>query len=166
MVAEVVALVGGAPELTGDGVDGLADAVADAGGVDLENLPSGVYSSTSARWNSLGWVSASSTLEPEPTETSMCWPSLVKTTSRVQWPPPRELRVAGNVGNDGFGRAGGVQIAGVVREALDGGGVADVNVLGIGGRIEGDAEGMVEAAGEGLDLRGFAVGADCRAGRR
>ncbi len=57
-------------------------------------------------------------------------------------------------------RAGGVQIAGVIREALDGGGVADVDVLGVGGRIEGDAEGMVEAGGEGLDLRGFAIGAD------
>ena len=41
VVAEVVALVGGAPELAGDGVDGLADAVADAGGVDLDELALG-----------------------------------------------------------------------------------------------------------------------------
>ena len=59
----------------------------------------------------------------------MCLPSLVKTTSRVQWPPPRELGVAGDVGDDGLGRAGGVEVAGLVGEALDGGGVADVDVL-------------------------------------
>ena len=77
-------------------------------------------------------------------------PSLVKTTSRVQWPPPRELGVAGDVGDDGLGGAGGVEVAGLVGEALDGGGVADVDVLRIVGGIEGDAEGMVESGGEGL----------------
>ena len=41
VVAEVVALVGGAPELAGGGIDGLADAVADAGGVDLDELAFG-----------------------------------------------------------------------------------------------------------------------------
>ncbi len=71
-----------------------------------------------------------------------------------------ELGIAGDIGNDGLGRAGGVQVAGVVGNALHGGGVADVDVLRVVGRIEGDAKGMVQAGGELLDLRGFAVGAD------
>ena len=41
IVAEAVALVGGAPELAGDGIDGLADAVANAPGVDLHELALG-----------------------------------------------------------------------------------------------------------------------------
>ena len=36
-----VALVGGAPQLAGDGIDGLAHAVADAPGVDLDELAFG-----------------------------------------------------------------------------------------------------------------------------
>ena len=59
------------------------------------------------------------------------------------------------------GAAGGVEVAGLVGEALDGGGVADVDVLGVGaGGVEGDAEGVVEAGGEFLDGGGLAVGAD------
>ena len=38
MIPEVVALVGGAPKLSGGGVDGLADAVPDPGCVDLDEL--------------------------------------------------------------------------------------------------------------------------------
>ena len=71
-----------------------------------------------------------------------------------------ELGVAGDIGNDGLRRAGGVQVAGVVGNALYGGGVADVDVLRVVSGIKGDAEGMVEAGGELLDLRGLAVGAD------
>ena len=41
VVAEGVALVGGAPELAGGGIDGLADAVANAPGVDLDELALG-----------------------------------------------------------------------------------------------------------------------------
>ena len=41
MVAEVIALVGGAPQGAGDRVDGLADAVAQAVGVDLDELAVG-----------------------------------------------------------------------------------------------------------------------------
>ena len=41
VVAQGVALVGGAPELAGGGVDGLADAVAHAPGVDLDELALG-----------------------------------------------------------------------------------------------------------------------------
>src|ERR1700733_15640979 len=41
VVAEAIALVGGAPELAGDGVDGFADAVANAGGVNLDEFALG-----------------------------------------------------------------------------------------------------------------------------
>ena len=58
------------------------------------------------------------------------------------------------------GAAAGMQVAGVVRDALYGGGVADVDVLRVVGRIKGDAEGVVEAGGELFDLSGFAVGSD------
>src|SRR5260370_8843061 len=51
-------------------------------------LPSGLYSSTFARWFSRGLLSVSSLLECEPTETYIFFPSREKTTSRVQWPPP------------------------------------------------------------------------------
>ena len=71
-----------------------------------------------------------------------------------------ELGVAGNVRNDGLGRAGRVQVTGVVRETLHGGGVADIDVLRIVSGIEGDAEGVVEAGGEGGDLGCLAIGAD------
>ena len=72
-----------------------------------------------------------------------------------------ELGVAGDVGNDGLGFGGGFEIAIFVGEALDGGGVADVDVLGVGaGGVEGDAEGVVEAGGEFFDGGGAAVGGD------
>ncbi len=41
VVAERVALVGGAPELAGGGVDGFADAIANSRGVDLDELAFG-----------------------------------------------------------------------------------------------------------------------------
>ncbi len=41
VVAEAIALIGRAPQLAGDGVDGFADAVADAPGVDLDELAVG-----------------------------------------------------------------------------------------------------------------------------
>ena len=70
-----------------------------------------------------------------------------------------ELCVAGDVGNDGLGRASGVEIAQVVRDSLDGGGIADVDVPGVFSRIEGDAEGVVKPSGELLNLSSLAVGA-------
>ena len=51
-----------------------------------------------------------------------------------------------------------MQVAGVVWNSLDGCGVADVNVLRVVSRIEGYAEGMVQAGCELFDLRGFAIG--------
>ena len=38
MIAEVITLIGGAPELPGGGVNGFAYAVADAGSVNLKEL--------------------------------------------------------------------------------------------------------------------------------
>ena len=110
-------------------------------------------------------------MEPEPTETNMCWPSCVKTTSRVQWPPPMSWGVSRDIGNDSFGRAGGVRVPGVIRNSLHSGGVADIEVLRIVSGIEGDAERMVQAGGKLLDLSGFAVRANAakdedRAGAR
>jgi len=89
MVAQVVAVVGRAPQLTGDGIDGFTHAVADAGGVHLDELSFGsVLEDVGAMELLGGCVSGSSALDPEPTETNMYRPSWVKTTSRVQWPPP------------------------------------------------------------------------------
>jgi hypothetical protein len=45
-----------------------------------------------------------------------------------------ELRVAGENGDDGLDGAGRMEVAGVVRESLDGGGVANVDVLSGDGR--------------------------------
>jgi hypothetical protein len=41
VIAKVVALVCGAPELTGDGIDGFADTIADARGINLDELAFG-----------------------------------------------------------------------------------------------------------------------------
>ena len=52
--------------------------------------PSGEKARMSARSCSAGWVSGSSTLEPEPMPTNMVLPSRENWMSRVQW-----LRLAG-----------------------------------------------------------------------
>ena len=70
-----------------------------------------------------------------------------------------ELRVTRQGGDDGLWRGTGMEIAGVVGKADDGGGVGHVDIAWIDSRVEGDSEGVVEAAGEVLDLRGFAGGA-------
>jgi hypothetical protein len=46
----------------------------------------------------------------------------------------------------------------VISEADDGRGVADLDVAGILSRVEDDAEGVVKAGREVLDLLGFVVG--------
>src|ERR1035438_4142086 len=38
MIAQIIALVSGAPELTGDWIDGFPDTVADAGSIDFDKL--------------------------------------------------------------------------------------------------------------------------------
>src|ERR1035438_9337767 len=71
-----------------------------------------------------------------------------------------ELGVAGNVRDDGLGRAGRMQVTRVVGKALHRSGVSNVNVLRIVGGIESDAEGVVQAAGEGGNLGGLAIATD------
>ncbi len=72
-----------------------------------------------------------------------------------------ELCEAGKLGNDLLGLARCDQIAGLVGKADDGVGVADVDPLGIrSAGIEGDAEGKVEAVGEGRDRLRLAIRAD------
>ncbi len=161
VVAEVVALVGGAPEGAGDGVDGFADAVAEAAGVDADELAvGGVLEDVGAvELAGMGvgvvYVGAGAYGDEQVL--------VVLGEDDVAGPvaAAAELGVAGDVGDDGLGLAGGVEVAIFVGEALDGGGVADVDVLRVGaGGVEGDAEGVVEAGGEFFDGGGFAVGGD------
>jgi hypothetical protein len=130
VVAQAVALIGGAPQLAGDGVDGFAHAVAQAAGVDLDELAVGVNSRTSARWNSSGCVSESSTLECEPTEANSLLPSFEKIRSRVQWPPPRRWPPPGS--SSMLHGAAGFEIAILIGEADNAVGVADKEPLGLG----------------------------------
>ena len=62
------------------------------------NLPSGVNSSTSARWNSSGWVSASSTLECEPTEAKSFVPSSEKAKIAGPVAAAAQAAAAGQIG--------------------------------------------------------------------
>src|ERR1019366_6290133 len=71
----------------------------------------------------------------------------------------RELGIARDVRDDHLGRPAGMEVAGVVRESLNGGGVADINVFWINGGVECDAKGMVQPSRELLYLGGFAFGA-------
>ena len=89
VVAEVVALVGGAPELAGGRVDGLADAVADA----VRRRPRRTCPRECTRGRRRGGTRRDgcrdrrrwSRNQPRPACAGrLC----VKTTSRVQWPPP------------------------------------------------------------------------------
>ncbi len=70
-----------------------------------------------------------------------------------------ELSIARNVGDDGLGGAGGVEVSGVVRESLDGCGIANIDIPGVFGGIKGNAEGVVEAGGELFDLGSLSIGA-------
>src|SRR5580658_3723971 len=70
-----------------------------------------------------------------------------------------ELGIPGNIGNDRFRRACRMQISCVIRDSLDGSGIAHVDILGVLGGIERNAERVIEAGSELFNLRGFAVGA-------
>ncbi len=157
----VVALVGGAPEGTGDGINGFADAVTQAAGVDFDELAVGGVGEDVGAVELAGvgvgvvYVGAGAYGDEEVL--------VVLGKDDVAGPvaAAAKLGVAGDVGDDGLRLGGGVEVAIFVGEALDGGGVADVDVLRVGaGGIEGDAEGVVEASGEFLDGGGAAVGSD------
>jgi hypothetical protein len=113
VVAEVVALVGGAPERAGDGVDGLADAVADAGGVDLDEFAFGRVlehvGAVELLGVRVGVVDVGAGADGDEHVLAVFGEDDVAGPVAAAG----ELRVAGNVGDDGFRRAGGVQVAGV-----------------------------------------------------
>ena len=72
----------------------------------------------------------------------------------------RELGVSGNIGDDRLWRCGGMQVARMIWNTLHSRGVANVDILRIVRWIERNTEWMIEAGGEFLDLRGFAVRAN------
>src|ERR1700743_2451646 len=103
------------------------------------NFPSGVYSRTSARWNSFGCVSGSSIFDPEPTETNIF---VVFGEDNIAGPmtSTHELSISGDIGNDRFRRACSVQIPSVIGDSLNGSGVANVDILRVLNGIERNAE--------------------------
>jgi hypothetical protein len=155
----VIALIGRAPERAGGGVDGLADAVADAGSVNLDELAfRREFEDVGAMKLTLmgvGVIDVGAGADGDEHVLAVFGEDNVARPVAAAG----ELGVTRNVGNDGLSGTGGVEIAQVVREALDGGGVADVDVPWIVRGVEGDAERMVEAGGELFNLGGLAVGA-------
>src|ERR1035437_1760692 len=159
VIAEVVALVDRAPELACGRIDGLAYAVTDAVGVDLDELAFGrVFEDIGAV--ELAWVRVrvvdvrAGAYGDEQVPAVFGEDDVARPMAAAA-----QLSVAGNVRDDGFSRAGGVKISHAIGKPLDGRGVADVNPLGCGSRIEGNAEGMVEAGGKLFYGSGLAVSA-------
>src|SRR5206468_10118177 len=63
-----------------------------------------------------------------------------------------ELSITREIGDDGLGRVGSLQISGLVGESNDGRGVSDVDPLRIrASRIKRDAKGMIEASSVGAN---------------
>ena len=160
VVAESVALVGGTPELAGGGIDGFADAVANAPGVDFDEFAFG---------RELEHIGAMEFLRVRVEVVDVGERadrgeelSAVEREAKIAGPvaSAAELAAARQVGKL-FHGAGGREIAVVIREAHDCIGVADVNVFGIGAEwIEGDAERLVEIGGKDGDLLRLAIGID------
>lgn len=157
MVAERVSLIGGTPKLSGCGIDGFANAIPQARSVNLDELPLGcVFEDVCAMelaGMGIGVISIGAGAYGDKHMLA------VFTENDIARPVAAsgELGVAGNIGDDGLSSRGGVHVAGAIRESLDGGGIAHVNVPGVVGGIEGDAEGVIKAGGELLDLSGLAV---------
>src|SRR6202007_1108156 len=139
MIAEIIAFVGRAPQLTGDGVDSLSDAVADAGSVDFDERTFGRV------FQHIGPVELSGMriwiigIRCRAYRNQHIF--VVLSENNVSGPVPStlELGVSGNIRNDGFWGSSRMQIAGVVRNPLNGGRIADVDILRIYCRIEGDS---------------------------
>ncbi len=143
------------------GIDGLADAVADAVGVDGDELAVGSVlkdvGAVELAGVGVGVVGVGGGAYGD--EEVL----VILGEDNVAGPvaAAAKLGVAGDVGDDGLGLAGGLEVSGFVGEALDGGRVADVDVLRVGaGGVEGDAEGVVEAGGEFFDGGRPAAGGD------
>jgi hypothetical protein len=160
VVADVVALIDRAPEAVCDGVNGLAHAVAQAVRVDLEELSLWCelqhVGAVELAGVGVGIVHIGAGADGDEHVGSVAGEDDVAGPVAATG----ELRPACERRDDCLRRAGGVQIAGVVGEALHVGGVGDIDELGIDGGVEGDAEGVVEAGGESGDLGGLAVGLD------
>ncbi len=160
VVAQPVALVGGAPERVGAGLDRHADAVPEAGGegcvraaaigIDGQHVGAPVLAvprRRQVRARPRGRRSAvgrrrrnpSASFEPEPTVTYIVLPSGEKTMSRVQWPPAG--RPAITVTASRRTSVSPLRIG----EAQDRVGVGHIDELRRRARrIEGDAERLVE----------------------
>ncbi len=160
VVAQGVALVGGAPELAGDGVDGLAHAVANAPGVDLDEFAFGgeLEHVGAVKFFGVGVGVVDVGVRADGGE-ELC---AIEREGEVAGPvaAAAQASAAGQVGDLLHGAASG-EIAIAVGEAHDAVGVADIDPLRVGAEgIEGDAEGLVEIAGEDGGLFGIAVGVD------
>ncbi len=160
VVAESVALVGGAPQLAGDGVDGFADAVAQAPGVDLDELAVGreLEHVGAMKFFRMGVGVVDVGVRADGGEEL----AAVLREDQVAGPvaAAAQASAAGQVG-ELFHGAARLQVAVLVGEAHDAVGVADVNPLRIGSEgIKRDAEGLMQAGGEDGDLLRLAVRAD------
>ena len=157
VVAEAIAFIGRAPQFAGNGVDGFTDAVADAPGVDLDEVAFGgeledvgavVLLGVSVGVVDVG-VGADGGEEL----------AAVFRKDQVAGPvaAAAQASAAGQF-SEVFRGSACLQIAILVREADDAVGVADVDVFGIGARgIERDAERLMQAVCEDGGLLRLAV---------
>ena len=123
MVAERVPLIGGTPKLFGRGIDGFANAISQTRSINLDELALGcVFEDVRAMELAgmcIGVISIGAGTYGDKQMLA------VFTENDIARPVTAsgEMGVAGNIGDDGFSSRGGVQVAGVVRETLDGSGI-------------------------------------------
>src|SRR5579871_3533830 len=143
VIAEIISLVGGAPELACNGIDRFTHTVADARGIDLDELALGrVLEHVGAMelpGVSVSIVDIGSRTYGDEHVLAIFGKDYVACpmTAAGQLGVPRHIR------DDGLWCSTGVEIAGVVWNPLYSGRVPDINVFGIIGGVEGDAEGMI-----------------------
>ncbi len=160
IVAEVVALVDRAPQIARAGLNGLADAVADAGGVDLLELAVGGELEHVGAVLFLGMGVGVVDVGVGADGDEHVLPVGGKGDVAGPVAAAAELAAAGQVG-EGLRGLGRLQVAVGVGVADDRVGVADVDVFGVRTfRVEADAERHVEVVGKGGHLLRLAVGAD------
>ncbi len=157
VIAQVVPLIGGAPQLSRAGIDGFTHTVPDSVCIDLNELA--LRSELQhVRAVELTGVGVRVIHVGTGTHGDQHVPA-VFAEDHVTGPvaASRQLSVARDVGHHGFRGAAGVEVALGVGEALNGRGIADVDKLRMLRRIERDTKGMVQSGGELLNLGGFAV---------
>ena len=157
VVAESVTFVDGDPELSGIRVDGDADCVANAGGVDAFILSLGREGENvgAVEFGFCIVVFIDIRMRADANEHDLA----VVREGDVARPvaATAEMSAAGKIG-DVFRRAASFQVSADIREANHGIRVADVNVLGIVRGIKSDAEGLAETRGESGNLLRATVG--------